>query len=200
MKTKIEDFKKEKDQTLIMLIGISGSGKSFYLKNKILKDLLFINDILIDNNISLKDIIVCPDDIRREVTGNVSDISNDYKVWLIVKERTNKKLKYYGISILDATNVYGKGRKDFLDNFNLQKKIAIVFKPDRKLSKDRISNDILNKVDRSNVPEEAIERQFNRYKSGVVGDDKWKGEWNYDVKNKIINNLSEQFDEILFSD
>jgi len=46
----------------LMLIGIAGSGKSFWIKNNVNHD---------------EFIIVSSDNLRRELTGNVSDLSKD---------------------------------------------------------------------------------------------------------------------------
>ena len=102
-----------------IMVGISGSGKSRYLKN-------------VDPKY-----IVSPDDIRRE-------------------------LKVY----LDATNVNKWLRVEFMADFNGAQKIAVVFDSDVETSLNRVNKDIENGVDRSEVPEEIIRKQYKLFKKG----------------------------------
>ena len=58
----------------------------------------YVENILEEDNIELKHLIVEPDSIRRDVTGNVSNISQDGLVWSLVPELLNKNLKNYGFA------------------------------------------------------------------------------------------------------
>lgn len=199
MKTKINDYIKLKDQILFMSIGISGSGKGFYFKTKFLTDFPDVAKFLAEKQLSLSDIIVEPDGIRREVTGNVSDVSRDAEVWRLVKSRLKDTLKTYGYAILDATNVTAKTRKNSHKDLKV-KKIAIVLPANVALSKERIKKDIENNVDRSKVPSFVIDRQYASYKRDVVGDLDWDGEWNKPTKSSIKDYLEDEFDEIKFTE
>lgn len=144
-----------------MPIGISGSGKSTMIRK-------FFN---MDN-------VVEPDGIRRELTGNVSDQTQNARVWQIAKERVLELLNNRKYAVLDALNVNSKNRKDFLDNLPSGiKKIAIILESNVELSIQRVENDIKNNVDRSNVPSHAIQRQYEMYQNGFA-------------------NISYQFDEV----
>lgn len=195
----IKTFKEKNKKMFFMPIGISGSGKGYYFKNRILKQFPELENRLTELGITLQDIIVCPDDIRREVTGSVSDQTRNPYVWALAATRTKKNLKDYGISILDATNTDGKNRNAFLSG-NGAENIAIVFKPDIELSFQRITNDIETGVDRSDVPYFALERQLTQFKNSVVGDPKWEGEWDEKIKDKIREKLKKKFSIIKFVD
>lgn len=195
----IKTYKEKTKSILFVPIGISGSGKGYYFKNKFLKQFPDIKTNLNELGITLSDIIVCPDDIRKEVTGDVSDQTKNPYVWILAKEHTKSNLRNFKMSVLDAVNTDGKNRNSFISNFKAEK-IAIVFKPDIELSFQRISDDIKNGVDRSNVPLYAIERQFTQFKNSVVGDTNWDGEWNEKTKNKIREQLKRRFSIIKFVD
>ena len=195
MMKKFDNFKRE--GSLLLFIGISGSGKSYYIKNNILKDFPHIQTILDKYEIGVYDLVVCPDDIRREVTGDVSNINSDAEVWSIARKRVNETIKKYGFCIFDATNIANKSRKNFLKNITYTKKYAVVLKPDVALSKERIKKDIEEKVDRSKVPMFVIDRQFNTFKTNLIGDDKWDGTWDNVAKGKIRETLKD-FDEVKF--
>lgn len=182
---------------LFYSIGISGSGKSFYYRNSFLKDFKEVAEYLDSNGLILEDIKVCPDDIRREVCGNVSDMSQDGKVWRLAELRVKENLDKYGYALFDATGTSKKARK-FLKKFKSEK-VALVFKPDAKLSISRISNDINEGVDRSKVPAVAVYAQLKAYKTSVIGNVDWDGVWNKVLKKKITENLkNEIFDEVFF--
>ena len=138
-----------------MLVGIPGSGKSTYLKK------LNIPNV----------IVVSPDDIRREITGSISDQSRNSDVWRITEERINKYLSEGKYVILDATNVNTKNRTRFLDRIKRNNKglstYATMFEADPEESKRRIAKDIENKVDRSTVPDDVVDRMYSMYQQTV---------------------------------
>ena len=150
---------------LTFMVGPSGSGKSTYLKNK-------------------DEAVVCPDDIRRELTGNVSNQKVNYKAWKIAEERVVDQLNS-GISvILDGINVVSKSRGEFLKNVRNKvdaeytTKAVVVGKGiDVVELFGRVCKDIDNDVDRSDVPFLVIERQIKNFENGEM-------------------NLVKQFDEV----
>lgn len=183
---------------LFVSVGISGSGKSFYYKNKFLSDFSEVANFLTEKGLTLDMIKVCPDDIRREVCGDVSDISKDSYVWRLAESRLKNIIDKYSYGVFDATGVSASGRKIF-KKFSDTYKTAIVFEPNVSLSKERITKDISEGVDRSKVPMFVIDRQFESFKSSVVKDLMWDGIWDIDVKKKIIVSLKGEFDEIFFA-
>lgn len=152
-----------------MLIGIPGSGKSTYLRT------------IANPNV----IVVCPDNIRKELTGNISDQSRNRDVWSLTDKRIVKNLHDGKYVILDATNVGTRNRVSMLNRLKSiigggLKTYATVFEGNPDLSKSRIAKDIKNGVDRSNVPPEIVDRMYEQYLETI----------------KVIEN--EGFDDVFF--
>jgi len=149
IKEKMVFFKQRySSKKVYIMVGISGSGKSRYLKS-------------VDPKY-----IVSPDDIRRELTGDISDQSKNNEVWALAKLTMKITLRRYGKVYLDATNVNKWLRVEFMADFNGVQKIAVVFDSDVETSLKRVNNDIENGVDRSVVPEEIIRKQYKLFKKG----------------------------------
>jgi len=177
-------------KTLFITLAISGSGKTWYIKNKMREDFPDLDSYLTENNLDISELIVSPDDMRRELTGDVNNHDKDLQIWKsLVFTRTKEKLKEHGFCIFDATSV--AKRKGFLKHFKSIKKIGLVFNPDIELSWERISEDIKNGVDRSNVPLEGIEAQYDRFRNSVIYY-KWDGIWNKVIKKKIKERLRKE--------
>ena len=174
-----------KNKILYFTVGCSGSGKTTYYNKKFLSDFPEVQEVIDKNQITLQDLIVCPDDLRRELLGNVNDQSRANYVFGEAKSRVNQKLNDYGVAIFDATTVSNTGLK-FVYNINSDERIMLVFRPDVDLSWERIKNQINNGEDRSRVPFNIIEKQYRNFKLQIIGDEKWDGVWNQEVKEKII--------------
>jgi len=142
---------------LILTIGIPGSGKSTWARQYSEKTGY---------------VRVCPDDIRKEITGEVSNISRDSEVWAIAKERVNKLLDEGTNVIFDSTMMNSKT----LTTFKMLSGKAIVcykvFNCSSEEAKKRISLDISNNVDRSKVPEHIVDKMYSNYDSIVQSLDK----------------------------
>ena len=142
---------KEDLPIFLMLIGIAGSGKSYWVKHNVPKD---------------KFLVISSDNLRRELTGNVSDLSEDNIMWPLAKERIMEALSNGQNVILDATNVNGYYRRQFIKDLPPCRLQAKLFPLDVEKAKKRVQNDIEKEVDRSNVPMHIIEemaRQFESY-------------------------------------
>ena len=141
----------EKLPIFLMLIGIAGSGKSYWVKN----------------NVNERDfIVVSSDNLRRELTGNVSDLSEDKVMWPLAKKLVAEALSKGKNVILDATNVNGYHRRRFIEDLPPCRLQAKLFPFDPEKAKERVKKDIKNDVDRSHVPIDVIEemaRQFESY-------------------------------------
>jgi len=184
-------------KTLFLTIAISGSGKSWYIKNKLQEDFKDINEYLTSNNLDISELVVSPDLIRKELTGDISNQEKDAQIWSsIVYSRIKEKLNTHNYCIFDATNL--SKRKSFLKHFKNVKKIGLIFKPDLNLSIERINEDLKNNVDRSKVSDYIVKKQYNKFLSSVVYF-KWDGVWNKVIKKKIKERLlKEENLEIIF--
>lgn len=136
----------------VMLIGIPGSGKSTWI-NQFNK-----ND---------KYIVISPDDIRREITGSISDQSQNANVWRITKERVLKNLENGRSVILDSTMTDSIRRKEFIKDLPQVNLKAKVFYVDPEVSKERIKKDIESGKDRANVPPEIVDKMYGELMSKV---------------------------------
>jgi predicted kinase len=147
--------------TLIMTVGISGSGKT-HLRNKLLA------------HFGRKIEAVCPDDLRDHILGNINDQSSGDMIFTLVEQITKVALKNIGTVYLDATSLSIKSWKQFklkVENY-LGKTFnyLVVLMDDSmnlNLCKQRIKNDIENFKNRANIPEDVSDKQFNRYNSVI---------------------------------
>lgn len=151
--------------SFIILVGISGSGKSTWIKS---------------HNIP-NAIVVSFDEIRRELNGDVNDHTDSLKIIYIGLDRIIVALNEDKNVILDATNVKTKERKSQLiyikDNVNKPfNAYAKIFDVDPEVSKDRIRNDLKKGVDRSDVPFDKIDKQYARFIMNInkIEDDGYK--------------------------
>lgn len=143
---------------VIIPIGISGSGKSRLYKT--------------EYNGYFK---ICPDDIRLELTGDISNQKMNKQVFERVDELVSNCIRDGVSFFLDATNINTKYRKEFVEKF---KGIAyvkyIVLPSDINISHERISKDLSEGVVRSKVSKDVLERQYGMYKeslnTGFIGE------------------------------
>lgn len=132
---------------LIITIGASGSGKSTWAnKQKNFK-------------------IVCPDQIRKELTDKISDQSKNHEVWIIAYERLRTYLECGKDVVFDSTacnintvNQIMKIANEFPVNVMFK-----LFEIDTDVAYERIQNDLTNGVDRSNTPREIIQKHVDNF-------------------------------------
>lgn len=127
----------------IMLIGIPGSGKSTWISKY---------------NKNNKYTVVSPDEIRKELTGSISDQSQNAKVWWLTAETVKNFLENGENVILDSTMTDSQRRREFIQDLPPAKLKAKVFYVDPEVSKERIKKDLESGKDRSNVPSEIIDK------------------------------------------
>ena len=128
----------------IMTVGISGAGKSEWIK-------------------SMKDfIVISPDNIRKELTGNVNDQSQNEKVWSIARYRTRKALQSGLNVILDATNVDAAQRQYFINRLPPVQLKAKIFNVDPEEAIRRINKAIERGEDRAATPPEIIKKMHEK--------------------------------------
>ena len=129
-----------------MSFGISGSGKSSYIRR---------------NNVNK--LVVSPDSIRREILGNVSDQSDNIRVWSRAIGRIEGALLLKKGAILDATNTEKDKMIKLLSSLPKCYKIAWLFtNVSPALAFDRITRDLWLNKDRTAVPKEVILRQHKQ--------------------------------------
>lgn len=139
----------ERDKPIfIMTIGISGAGKSTWIKEQ-----------TSDPNV----MVINPDSIRKELTGDISDQSQNAKVWYITKRRVLEGLNSGKTVILDATNVDSRSRRDFINDLPPSVLKAKIFNVDPEEAKRRVRKALESGEDRSNVPPEVIDRQYQKF-------------------------------------
>jgi predicted kinase len=128
---------------LIMLIGLPGSGKSYWSKKYIQEN--------------PDTILVSSDSIREEVFGDVNDQSHNGEVFNIVHQRVVAAIKNERDVILDATNLSRKRRIGFLKSIPGCLAEAIVFAIPfefcckRNAARDRV------------VPQEVMDRMYRSF-------------------------------------
>lgn len=140
---------------IILSIGVSGSGKST-LYEKVLKYQGFVH--------------VCPDLIRYELTGDMSNQECNLHVFKIVDKMIEEHVKENKDLYYDATNINRKLRKRFVNKYKDNPNVEIVyyvFPANIDLSYKRIQNDIENQVNRSKVPFNVLMRQMDMYNESI---------------------------------
>lgn len=140
-------------QKVVFTSGISGSGKSTFLNN------------------FFKGTVICPDDIRRELTGNVSDQSRNAEVWNLTYKRFREALATGEDVAISAMFLNEKAVNDVLkeiDKTEALPLLEIVLMEDSynwKLCADRVKKDIENGVDRADTAsvDGLIESMHNKW-------------------------------------
>jgi predicted kinase len=136
---------------LLVLIGISGSGKSFLAQQLESFDENFIR--------------VSSDEIRKEMLGDVNNQNEGYKVFIKLEGDIERSLHYKNV-IWDSTNLNWSSTKKSASKLADEKDIYYIFMMDScnlELCEQRIADDLENNIDRSNVPLEVSERQYQRF-------------------------------------
>jgi predicted kinase len=183
---------------LYFSVGISGSGKSTYFKNRFLSEYPVVNDILNKYSLKLSDIIVCPDDIRVELYNDINSKKRKY-LFEEIKDRIENLIEKYNVAIFDGVNL-SKSGLNYIYKLKSEHKTAIVFKPDIELSKYRIEKQLKNGENRANISNEVLEKQLQNFKLKVIYDENWNGIWDDNTKNKIIKHFKNRFPNVYFID
>jgi predicted kinase len=134
---------------LILTVGIPGSGKSTWARAFAERS---------------KYIRISPDDIREEITGDISNVHRDKDVWIEAYKRIKEKLLKPQSVIFDATNINPTTRKELEKQFNdISIIVYKIFSCNPEEAKKRIAIDLQNKVNRSKVPEFIIDKMYSMY-------------------------------------
>jgi predicted kinase len=139
---------------LVIMVGIPGSGKSTWINENKPK--------------WKKTVVIEPDAIRKQLTGDISNHDMEGKVWWLLATEAAYNLKNKRNVIIDGTNCYTAGRIDMVERITDESgvdfdKEAKIFRTDPEVAKARIKKDLENKKDRSNVPEEVVDNFFDAF-------------------------------------
>ena len=137
-----------KELTVFMLIGTPGSGKSTWASKR-------------ENHDAQR--IISTDDIREELSGDPSNQSVSAQSFAIARKRLQEYLSEGHSVVIDATNMYRKTRKDFLDiaKANDAKTVAVVFEVTKETAIER--NAKRAAAGGRNVPTHVIENMLGKY-------------------------------------
>ena len=138
-----------------MLIGIPGSGKSSWLKQ--------LPWVRLYKNHGIRFEIICPDQIRKELSGGIYDQSLNVPAWREAKKRAVEALQAGRSVILDATNVETSRRREFVVDLPACVKMAKVFEVMPEKAWLRIKADLDVGRDRSPISEETIYMYYGRF-------------------------------------
>ena len=133
---------------LIFTVGIPGSGKSTWIRSQ------------------PGYVVVSPDSIRASM-GDITDQSKNAEVWAIAKSRVAEALKQGRNVILDSTNVDSRRRREFVEGLPDHALKAKIFDVDPTIAKKRIKDDLTKGVQRSNVPDYAVDRMYQYYQATI---------------------------------
>jgi predicted kinase len=131
---------------LILTVGIPGCGKSTWVKEN--KGGAFV---------------ICPDEIRRKLTGKVTDQSKNDIVWIRAKDLVIENINTGYDVILDATNVNTTRRHEFLHGLPECRLFAKCFPIAPEEAYARIKRDLDAGIDRSAVPEELVYKMYGEF-------------------------------------
>ena len=162
-----------------ILVGISGSGKSTWIKS----------------NNTPNTTVISFDEIRQEINGNINDHTNNLKIIYIGLDRIVNELNAGKNVILDATNVESRNRKNQLNYIKERvkrpfKAYAKIFYADPKITKERIKNDIEKGINRSNVPFNVVDKQYNNFINDI---DKIESDGYEIIKENVKKYLGDDF-------
>ena len=143
------------------MCGIPGSGKSSYIKKT-------FDDVF----------KVSPDDIRREILGDVNNQSNGNIVFKSCFLITNLAAKSNNV-VFDATNTTDKAVNAIIKNCgdNFDEIIVIKIECEKELAFNRIQEDIKKGKDRADVPYHVITRMYNNFKNLKLNNEKINQVW-----------------------
>lgn len=143
-------WEKRMTPKIFLTVEVSGSGKSHFAKK-----FCQANDV-VELNL---------DNFRKLISGN---ISNQDVTFEAIKERDKqleKQLKLNQSVMLSDTNLHARNINSIAKKYpHLDVEVFFITDSDNvQLCKDRIADDLQDGVDRSNVPNEVVDRQYENY-------------------------------------
>lgn len=136
-----------KTPIVFIMCGVPASGKSYYAKNVLMK------------NIYRHRVYISSDDIREEICGDAGDQSKNWEVFELFYERARKAVQEGSDVVLDATHLTKKTRRRCRDHFKdldckfiaVQMNTSILDAIYRNKKRDRV------------VPADAMSRMINAF-------------------------------------
>jgi len=135
--------------TVTLLVGAPGSGKSTYGKKMVAEDAALVR--------------VCPDEFRAKFGWGEGDQSVSAQAFDASRKAVGEALDAGKSVVVDATNMYRKSRKDFINIARGRGALvnAVVFEVDKATLLDRIKKRVSEGG--RNVPEDVVDRMLSRY-------------------------------------
>lgn len=134
---------------LIMLVGIPASGKSSYARQ------------------NYKDYkIYSSDELREKLFNDVNDQVHNNELFRYIHKNIIKDLKNGNNVVYDATNIYSRNRRKFLNKLSDIdcNKICVVFNVD--VGKCKLRNSTRERK----VPEEVIDKMYNKIETPSINE------------------------------
>lgn len=113
--------------------------------------------------------IVCPDDIRKELTGSISDQSKNAEVFQTSYNRLRDAINTHDDVIFDGTNIRPQTRDEIFNIAGQNPVHYVIFDvPLEELKRRKIADsERIKSGERSDVPDDVIERFHNQLKSNM---------------------------------
>lgn len=151
----MQNIEKTNKPFFIMMIGLSGSGKSV-MSNKIKDTYSQSNSFVILNS----------DNLREELLNNVNDQSNNELIFTTMQKRTLQYLAQKISVIYDATNLCIKDRKQVLEKIQKVDCYKIAYVMSTPFEQCKAQNLLRDRT----VPEEVITKQRLRFQFPLYGE------------------------------
>ncbi len=161
----------------IVLVGISGCGKSTFAKN--------LQENFTDQN-GKPYIILSSDNIRKELTGDMNNQEHNEEVFTLLHRRLKEQLRLKNSVIIDATNLKLKNRRAYLNcikKIPCFKTVFIFSVPRRTCEENQLKRD-------RKVPCEVLKRQEMSFEIPFY-EEGWDKIFFVDSEGNIIKGLTD---------
>ena len=166
---------------VILPLGTSGSGKSTWIKS-----------LPAD-----KYVVISPDEMRVEFTGDMNDKSKDNEIYEEVKKRAIDAVNNGQQVIIDSTNLQKERRRDFINAVkDAIPDISVEYKLmplNANLAKQRIKEQLERGENRAAVSDMTIDRHAKLYKEML---DDIKDEGMQPFKEEPLNKMNSELEEV----
>ena len=136
-----------KQPIVFVMCGYPASGKSYFAKNTLMKD------------VYRHRVYISSDEIREEICGDVGDQSKNQEVFQLFYKRARKAVKEGKDVVLDATHLTRRSRRNCLQRFKDLNCKIIAVQMTTSAEKAIRRNNKRNRV----VPSYAMERMINAF-------------------------------------